>query len=269
MTNGTSKRTSNEMFFQLIALLMAIIIVHTLFVTVVRPNAETIINQHLEMAAAGEDYVVPRSLFIVIKDLEQEACFILMIWAVAIMGYKSRHITRERAMLELPLISIAEGTKVLPEDAAQLARPVQSLTKEQQAHLLPRALQTALSRFQVTESVQFATQAVESVCETENERLDSELSMVRYITWAIPSIGFIGTVRGIGEALAKADQAVQGDITGMTNSLGVAFNSTFVALIISIILMFFLHQLQRLQDGEVVEIREYCEAKLLSRISKI
>ena len=46
-------------------------------------------------------------------------------------------------------------------------------------------------------------------------------------------------MRGIGEALAKADQAVQGDITGMTNSLGVAFNSTFVALIISIILMFF------------------------------
>ena len=76
MTNSPSKRISNEMFFQLIALLLAIIIVHTLFVTVVRPNAEVIINQHLEMAAAGEDYVVPRSLFIVIKDLEQEACFI-------------------------------------------------------------------------------------------------------------------------------------------------------------------------------------------------
>ena len=92
--------------------------------------------------------------------------------------------------------------------------------------------------------------------------------MIRYLIWAIPSIGFIGTVRGIGEALAKADQAVQGDITGMTNSLGIAFNSTFVALIISIILMFFLHQLQQLQDGEVLEIREYCETKLLLRISK-
>ncbi len=263
MTNGTSKRTSNEMFFQLIALLMAIIIVHTLFVTVVRPNAETIINQHLEMAAAGEDYVVPRSLFIVIKDLEQEACFILMIWAVAIMGYKSRHITRERAMLELPLISIAEGTKVLPEDAAQLARPVQSLTKEQQAHLLPRALQTALSRFQVTESVQFATQAVESVCETENERLDSELSMVRYITWAIPSIGFIGTVRGIGAALGQAHEAMQGNIAGVTSSLGVAFNSTFVALLISMFVMFFMHQLQLAQERIVLDSQAYCENKLL------
>ena len=68
--------------------------------------------------------------------------------------------------------------------------------------------------------------------------------MIRYISWAIPSIGFIGTVRGIGEALAQADKAVQGDIAGVTQSLGVAFNSTFIALLISIFLMFLVHQLQ-------------------------
>ena len=56
---------------------------------------------------------------------------------------------------------------------------------------------------------------------------------------AIPSIGFIGTVRGIGEALSQAHVAVEGDIAGMTASLGVAFNSTFVALVVSIFLMFF------------------------------
>ena len=238
-----SKRISNEMFFQLIALLVAIIIVHTLFVTVVRPNAEFIINQHLEMAAAGEDYGTSLT-FIVIKDLEQEACFILMLWALAIMGYKSRNTTRERAMLGLPLITISEGSRVLPEDAAQLARPLQSLPSDQQNYLLPRALQTALSRFQVTENVQFATQAVDSVCETENDRLDSELSMVRYITWAIPSIGFIGTVRGIGAALGQAHEAMQGNIAGVTSSLGVAFNSTFVALLISMIVRFIMHQFQ-------------------------
>ena len=83
-----------------------------------------------------------------------------------------------------------------------------------------------------------------SVCDQESERLESELSMIRYIIWAIPSIGFIGTVRGIGEALSQAHIAVEGDIAGMTASLGVAFNSTYVALVVSIFLMFFLHQLQ-------------------------
>ena len=90
--------------------------------------------------------------------------------------------------------------------------------------------------------------------------------MIRYLIWAIPSIGFIGTVRGIGEALSLADKALAGDIAGMTNSLGVAFNSTLVALLISIFLMFIFHQLQRLQDGQIVDIQAYCDRYLLARI---
>ncbi|MGB1159505.1 MAG: MotA/TolQ/ExbB proton channel family protein [Porticoccaceae bacterium] len=266
MTDRTAKhdqRTSNEMFFQLIALLLAFIVVHAVFVTVVRPNAETTLKQHAEMAAAGEDYVVPRSLFIVIKDLEQEACFILMIWALAIMGYKSRYISSGRGMLSMPLISVGEGSRVLPEDSAELSRSLQALSEEQRSQLLPRALEAALSRFQVTESVQFAAEAVDSVCVTENDRLDSELSMVRYITWAIPSIGFIGTVRGIGTALSQAHEAMQGDIAGVTSSLGIAFNSTFVALLISMVVMFFMHQLQLAQERVVLDSQAYCENRLL------
>ena len=79
--------------------------------------------------------------------------------------------------------------------------------------------------------------------------------MIRYIAWAIPSIGFIGTVRGISDALGQAYKAVEGDIAGVTASLGVAFNSTFIALVISIVLMFFMHQLQLLQERLVRLLR--------------
>ena len=44
------------------------------------------------------------------------------------------------------------------------------------------------------------------------EQQESELSMLRYLAWAIPSIGFIGTVRGIGVALMRADEALTGDL---------------------------------------------------------
>ena len=91
--------------------------------------------------------------------------------------------------------------------------------------------------------------------ESEANRLESELSMIRYIAWAIPAIGFIGTVRGIGDALAQADKAVQGDIAGVTESLGVAFNSTLVALLLSILLMFLVHQLQSFQERLVFEAK--------------
>jgi biopolymer transport protein ExbB/TolQ len=87
--------------------------------------------------------------------------------------------------------------------------------------------------------------------------------MVRYIAWAIPSIGFLGTVRGIGQALGQAHQAVQGDIAGVTQSLGVAFNSTFVALLISILIMFLMHQLQLAQERSVLKAENYCDDRLI------
>jgi len=257
------RKNTNELFFQLVALMVAIILVHAAYVTAVRPNADSIVNRAAEVAAAGGEYVVPRTFWVVIKDFEQEACFVLMIWALAIMGYKTRTAMRESRMLEMPLVSVSEGTRILPGDAGQLVRPLQSLPEQQQRFLLPRALSTALSRFQVTSSVEAATEAARSACEAESSRLDSELSMVRYITWAIPSIGFIGTVRGIGSALGQAHEAMAGDIAGVTASLGVAFNSTFVALLISMVVMFFMHQLQLMQERLVLDTYAYCENRLL------
>jgi biopolymer transport protein ExbB/TolQ len=90
--------------------------------------------------------------------------------------------------------------------------------------------------------------------------------MIRYIAWAIPSIGFLGTVRGIGQALGQAHRAVQGDIAGVTQSLGIAFNSTFVALLISIVIMFLLHQLQLAQERIVLDTESYADNRLIQHL---
>ena len=140
------------------------------------------------------------------------------------------------------------GTSILPEDTRQYARSLQALPENERQYLLPRALLTALQRFGSTRDIQNVSTAVREVCETEGDRLDSELAMIRYLIWVIPSIGFIGTVRGIGDALTQAQKAVAGDIIGITDSLGTAFNSTLIALLLSILIMFLMHQLQLLQE---------------------
>ena len=252
-----------EFVFQLFALIIAIIVVHAFYVSVVRPNAVEIIEEQNMMAAADPDFVRERSLWVLIKDWEQESCFILMFWALAIMGYKSVRLSGERRLLEVDLVPVAEGMRILPEDTREFARQVQALPEDRQQMLLPRALLNALRRFNSTRNIQDVATSTHTICESEAERLDSELSMIRYISWAIPSIGFIGTVRGIGEALAQADKAVQGDIAGVTQSLGVAFNSTFIALLISIFLMFLVHQLQLMQERLVYDSDAYCDDKVI------
>jgi len=252
-----------EFVFQLFALIISIIIVHAFYVSVVRPNAAQIIEEQTQAAAENPDYVRERSTWVLIKDLEQESCFILMFWALAIMSFKSVNILNERKLLEVDLVPVAEGMRILPEDTREFARQVQALPSDNQRMLLPRALLNALHRFSSTRNIQDVSSSTHTICESEAERLESELSMIRYISWAIPSIGFIGTVRGIGEALAQADKAVQGDIAGVTLSLGVAFNSTFIALLISIFLMFLVHQLQLLQERMVYDSENYCDVKLI------
>ncbi|MBW1637271.1 MAG: MotA/TolQ/ExbB proton channel family protein [Deltaproteobacteria bacterium] len=59
---------------------------------------------------------------------------------------------------------------------------------------------------------------------------------------------------------------MEGDITGVTQNLGVAFNSTFIALIISIVLMFFIHQLQLFQERLVLDTESYCNDNLIARL---
>ena len=85
------KQTANtEFIYQLFALLIAVIIVHATYVSVIRPNAEAILEQQAAQQLAGGTVTDQRSIYVVLKDYEQETCFILMLWALMIMGYKAR-----------------------------------------------------------------------------------------------------------------------------------------------------------------------------------
>ena len=260
------KPFSPEFTYQIFSLLVITIIVHAIYVTVIRPTAEAELEQQAVQINLDRDYVPKRSVYVLVRDYEQETCFILMFWALVIMGYKASHLLRERDMLDMDLLHAKEGIRFLPQDMQKLSRQIQSLSEEQQGYLLPRALQVALHRFNSTRNIQDVSLATRSVCESESERLDSELSIIRYITWAIPSIGFLGTVRGIGDALGQAHKAVEGNIAGVTESLGVAFNSTLIALCISIVLMFIVYQLQLLQERLILDTQNYCNHNLIRHL---
>ncbi len=259
--------TNTELIFQASALLICALVIHLVYVVIIRPNADAILETQAAMAAAGQLMDTPRSIYVILRDFEQEACFILMFWSFAIMGYKARTAIAERVLLGQDLIGVVEGVSILPSDSRKFLRPLEALPGRQSDALLTRALMAALSRFASTRNIQDVSESVRSVCESEAERLDSELAMVRYIAWAIPSIGFIGTVRGIGDALGQAYKAVEGDIAGVTASLGVAFNSTFIALLISILVMFFVYQLQLVQERLVLDAQRYCDERLIRHMT--
>ena len=262
-----SKLYSNDFVYQVTTLVLAFLIMHVPWTLVVRPRARVVLETQAREMRTNPEYVQERSWWVIIKDPEQEWEFILCLWALCIMGAKWHSSSRERKLLESNLMPLAPGARILPEDAREYARQVQALPMDEQRLLLPRASLAALDRFRATRSIQDASTTAREVCAAESDRLDSELAMIRYIAWAIPSIGFIGTVRGIGDALTQAHRAVQGDISGVTEALGVAFNSTFIALLLSLLLMFVLHQLQLRQERQVLDTEGYVDRQLLANLS--
>jgi len=249
----------SELIKSLSVLIGSTIAVHLSYIGFVRPQADMIIA---EAKLAGQS--APRDLLVILKDYEQEICIILMLWAGYLILSKCMAILKDRYLFSVDLL---EGTSDDNGDLNTVLNNLENLPPETGETPLVVALMASLRRYLITNDVQNTSDAVESSIEALAIRQEAENSMIRYLIWAIPSIGFIGTVRGIGQALSLADQALAGDIAGMTNSLGIAFNSTFVALLISILLMLLLHQLQRLQDGLVIDTQAYCEKFLLKRIS--
>jgi biopolymer transport protein ExbB/TolQ len=257
---------ADDLVYQVATLVLSFLVVHVPYTLVVRPNAQAVLQEQARQMAQSPEYVPERSWWVVMKDYEQEAEFVLCLWALLIMGAKWRRSSREHAMLDADLVSVSPGGRILPEDAREYARQIQALPDPDRRLLLPRTALAALNRFRATRSIQDASTTAREVCAAESDRLDSELAMIRYIAWAIPSIGFIGTVRGIGEALTLAHRAVQGDIAGVTEALGTAFNSTFMALILSLLLMFVLHQLQLKQERQVLDTESFVDERLLANL---
>ena len=261
---------SRENIVQFLGLVLSFAIIHAIYTLHIRPEAETITitQQVLREQDGGKDgYVPERSLYIILKNYEQESCFVLLSWAMTIIIYKLFLVYKEKKVMGETFVDIERGERIIPQEALSHCKHLESRlqnTPEFIGKLLPTVVLTGLYRFNSTHSIQDVSQAVREISESEADRLDSDLSLVRYIAWAIPSVGFIGTVRGIGEALAQADRAIRGDIQGVTNSLGLAFNSTFVALVLSIFLMYFIHLLQSRQESLIFDVEEYCRENLIA-----
>ena len=252
-----------------VGLIVSLILVEFCYATIVRPRVREIELRQRVMAAQGaavDEKSGDRSVFIIIKDPEQEVEIVFALWGLIILGHKLIQIRKERRLFHHDFVRIQPGERIIPEDALDRYKEMKSAVDREprwRERLLPECMLAALHRFHATNSIQDAANAVKERAELTADRLDSSLSLVRYIAWAIPAIGFIGTVRGIGLALAFAEEAIKGDISPVTAALGLAFNSTLVALLISMGLMYFMHVVQSRQEAFILETQTYCRDKLI------
>jgi len=259
----------DDAVYSISALLLSVIVMHSIWTLVIRPRAEAVLSQRITVVNKQDikhQVIQLRSVYVILKDHEQELCVTLCMWALLLLGRQAWMTNKDRKLLDKDYVRLGEAQVVLPEDARVYSRPLENLPREEQDGFVPRLLMVAYNRFGATRSVQDAAEAVRDECDFEAASMDTKLSMVRFTAWAIPAVGFVGTVRGIGAALQEAQGAMGGDISGVTLGLGITFNATLTALVSCIIVMFWMHQLQQYQDRLVLDGRTYVDRQLLRKL---
>ena len=111
--------------------------------------------------------------------------------------------------------------------------------------------------------------------EIDYNRLQNSYTLLNVLIWAIPILGFIGTVFGIGQSVGEFSTFVRSMDTvalggqmrsalgGVTSGLSVAFNTTFLALVSVIPIMLLSSLLRKGQEDLLLRIEEYCLEDLL------
>lgn len=125
----------------------------------------------------------------------------------------------------------------------------------------------ALDRLRKTQSTRALEEYFRTRSAADAGELETSYAGVRYLIWLIPTLGFIGTVLGIGVGIAgfasilraaESFQKIQAALPQVTQSLGTAFDTTLLALALSAVAVFSMsHVLQR-QEELLEDIDDLC-----------
>jgi hypothetical protein len=202
---------------------------------------------------------------------EQIACYICFTWGALILLSRYSEVRRQRKAFGLGLLPTEEGARILPEDARPLQRKSEQVIAQRGPLILPNMIRLALGKYAVTHSSQDVSETVRAQSDVDLGRMVTSMATVHYLAWAIPALGFLGTVRGLAMSLTmagsdKLDLQVADFLGQATAHLNTAFDCTLVALALSLPIMFLIHSVQRDEEGLVIDCQQYCLEHLVNRL---
>ena len=170
----------------------------------------------------------------------------------------------ETAQLHAHFLPEDEADVLRIEDLGSIRRRVASRFDGDNG-FLASLINMAVLQLQSTRSIDQAVSVLQTSLGLLESKVEQRYAMVRYLAWVIPTMGFIGTVSHLGNALRLVNPDHL-DISAVTTALAIAFNTTLVALIESAILVLIQHVVQTREDAAVGSAGEYCLKNLINRL---
>jgi biopolymer transport protein ExbB/TolQ len=174
---------------------------------------------------------------------------------------------QEMAQLQKSYLPEEFKTVLQASDLPEIYRRVRA-SPDLNRCFLPRLIDRCVLQFQASQSIDQSASLLNTSVEMFLHEVDLRYNLLRYMCWLIPSLGFIGTVVGIGAALEYAGHNPEAqDLLGVTTGkLAVAFHGTFLALLMASILVFLQNIVQSKEEHALNLAAQYCLDNLINRL---
>lgn len=135
--------------------------------------------------------------------------------------------------------------------------------------LIVRRLREALDLVVRTGTADDLEDHLKYLSDLDAARAAQGYGLVRFVIWAIPIMGFLGTVIGITVAIACLSPTQLENISGVVAGLGTAFDTTATALGLSMVLMFGQFLVDRSEQRLLTEVDATAWESLAGRFQSV
>ena len=205
------------------------------------------------------------------------AISLLTLWSIGALGLKLVHIRRQFAAFGIDCLPIDIGLHVNAQNVDEFIDGIDKKDEAIRNTFLVHRIRHALEHFKSRGEPQEVYNFVNSQSDIDRGSVSSSYSMIKVFIWAIPILGFIGTVAGIGQSVAQFHtglgtatdlEAVRGSLGNVVSGLTFAFNTTLLGLSASLLVMFPTTALQRIENRILYSVEAYCNEKVLRRLQE-
>jgi biopolymer transport protein ExbB/TolQ len=196
-----------------------------------------------------------------IQNLEHILFFI----ALGELFVRWRVASREHGFLNMSLLPEDDHTVLQAQDLSPIRRKVAPHVQSEHG-ILPSLIDICILQFQSGRSIDQTVAVMNSQLELIEHRVDLRYGLVRFIAWLVPTLGFIGTVIGLGASLALVPESGEIKLYDVAHALSLGFDCTMIALAQSAILVFVLHLVQEKEETAVNLAGTYTLRNLVNRL---
>jgi biopolymer transport protein ExbB/TolQ len=162
-----------------------------------------------------------------------------------------------------------DGKPVPAERAADLMASIDRQPARVQDTYLGRRLRAVLEYLCQRRSAAGLDEQMRALSDNDAMAQENSFALLRFITWAIPILGFLGTVVGITGAIAGVTpEALENSMSDLTNGLAEAFDSTALALGLTMVCMFLTYLVERQEQAVLETVGRVIDRQLAHRFER-